>query len=84
MRSVGVTGSPSSCERSAIIRTAFSTTMTAPSTIRPKSIAPSDIRLPETPKRRMPMNATSIESGITRRDDQAGAQVPEHAGTGRR
>ena len=31
----------------------------------PKSIAPSDIRLAETPNRRMPMKPTSIESGIT-------------------
>ena len=38
---------------------------TAPSTSSPKSIAPSDMRLADTPNRRMPMNPTSIDSGIT-------------------
>ena len=36
----------------------------APSTSRPKSIAPSDIRLPVTPMRTMPSSAIPIDSGI--------------------
>ena len=55
------TRSPTSARR----RTKFSIITTAPSTMSPKSMAPSDIRLADTPKRRMPMNPTSIESGIT-------------------
>ena len=43
----------------------FSIITTEPSTMSPKSIAPRLIRLPDTPIQFMPMNATSIESGIT-------------------
>ena len=57
-------GSPvGSC--SARRRMKFSIMTTAPSTIRPKSIAPSDIRFADTPKSRMPMKPASIERGMT-------------------
>ncbi len=42
----------------------FSIITTEPSTIRPKSMAPRLIRFPDSPARRIPVNATSIESGI--------------------
>ena len=42
-----------------------STTITAPSTTMPKSMAPSDIKLAETPAHRMQPRAKSSESGIT-------------------
>ncbi|MNQ91623.1 hypothetical protein D3C85_1070130 [compost metagenome] len=42
-----------------------STTITEPSTIKPKSIAPSDIKLPPTPNLFIKIIANSIESGIT-------------------
>ena len=63
-RSAGVSERPKAWERSLIRRTAFSTMMTAPSTSRPKSIAPSDIRFPDKPVARIPRKATNIESGI--------------------
>ena len=47
--------------RSPSRRTTFSTMTTAPSTMRPKSIAPRLIRLPEIPAGTMPMNAKSID-----------------------
>ncbi len=51
--------------RSAMMRNAFSTITTAPSTIMPMPIASpaSDIRLAERPAWRMPMNAISMASG---------------------
>ena len=51
--------------RSARLRMKFSIITTAPSTIRPKSIAPRLIRFAETPKSRIPKKATSMESGMT-------------------
>ena len=42
----------------------FSIITTEPSTIRPKSIAPRLIRLPDTPACNIPVNAKSIDSGI--------------------
>ena len=42
----------------------FSIMTTPPSTIRPKSIAPSDIRLAETPNSRMPMKPINIATGM--------------------
>jgi hypothetical protein len=39
--------------------------ITAPSTIKPKSMAPSDIRLPLTPNAFMRMIAKSMHKGIT-------------------
>ncbi len=46
-------------------RTRFSAITTAPSTIRPKSIAPSDMRFADTPVRRIPMKPLSIARGMT-------------------
>ena len=46
-------------------RTKLSIITTAPSTISPKSMAPSDIRFAEMPNSRIPMKPTSIESGMT-------------------
>jgi len=45
-------------------RKMFSTTMTAPSTMIPKSIAPSDSRFAGMPRMVSPMNVASSESGI--------------------
>ena len=43
----------------------FSIITTAPSTMRPKSIAPSDMRFAETPKTLIPKKPASIAIGIT-------------------
>ena len=59
----GAFASPLSCRRSATRRTTFSIKTTLPSTIRPKSIAPRLIRLPDRPVVHMPMNAPAIASG---------------------
>ena len=57
-------GSPvGSC--SARLRMKFSIMTTAPSTIRPKSIAPSDMRFADTPKSRMPRKPASMARGMT-------------------
>ncbi len=50
--------------RSANALTTFSTTMTAPSTMMPKSMAPSDSRFAGMPRMRRPMNVASSDSGI--------------------
>ena len=55
---------PSSRRRCDIRRTQFSTMMMAPSTIRPKSMAPRLIRLAETLKYFIPIRAISMERGI--------------------
>ncbi len=47
-------------------RKAFSTTMTAPSTIRPKSIAPRLIKFPDTRLLTMPVTANNMLNGITK------------------
>ena len=52
-------------------------TITALSTIRPKSIAPRLIRLPAMPKESIRLPAKSIDSGIASGDDQAGPQVAQ-------
>ena len=57
--------------------TQFSITITALSTIRPKSMAPRLIRLPAMPKASIRLPAKSIDSGIARRDDQPGPQVAQ-------
>ena len=49
----------------ASVRNTFSTTMTAPSTMMPKSIAPSDRRFAGMPRTRRPMNVASSASGMT-------------------
>ena len=56
--------------------TLFSTMITAPSTIRPKSSAPRLIKLPETPSLFMPMAAISIEIGMTRAAIMAARILP--------
>ncbi len=49
----------------AAMRTRASSSMTiAPSTSKPKSMAPSDIRFPVTPMRTMPITAIAIASGM--------------------
>ena len=63
------------------LRTAISTSATssitiAPSTSRPKSIAPSDIRLPVTPRRTIPSSAIPIDSGIASAAISAPRQLP--------
>ena len=50
--------------RSARWRMMFSAMMTAPSTMMPKSIAPSESRLEGTPRRSMNTKANSSDSGI--------------------
>ena len=57
---------PNSARRRVIISRVFSTTTTAPSTIRPKSRAPRLIRFPLMPKRFMPMTANRKLIGIIR------------------
>ena len=59
-----VSARPSSRCRSDRRRTAFSTMMTAPSTISPKSIAPRLIRLPDRPNAFITITANSSESGM--------------------
>ena len=44
----------------------FSVMMTAPSTMMPKSIAPSESRLAGIPRRSMKMNAKRSDSGMVR------------------
>ena len=58
-------------------RTKFSIITTAPSTIRPKSMAPSDIRFAETPNSRMPMKPHEHRQRNHRRDDQRRADVAQ-------
>ncbi|KEZ12189.1 hypothetical protein CP98_05125 [Sphingobium yanoikuyae] len=65
MRSVRVNNRPWCSCRSARRRNAFSTMMTAPSTMSPKSRAPRLIRLPETPSAFMPEAVISIVMGMT-------------------
>ena len=50
--------------------------ITAPSTIKPKSMAPSDIRLPLTPNAFMRMIAKSMHSGITLATMRPARQLP--------
>src|SRR2546425_206164 len=54
----------------------FSTITTAPSMMRPKSIAPRLIRLPEMPKRIMPSMVNISESGIASATIKAARQLP--------
>ena len=64
-RSSLVRSRPAWCCASEKRRRQFSTIMTAPSTIRPKSSAPRLIRLPETRLATMPVMVINIASGIT-------------------
>ena len=52
----------------------FSTTITAPSTMMPKSIAPSESRFAGMPRMRRPMNVASSDSGMIDRDDRRRAR----------
>ena len=54
----------------------FSTMMTAPSTMMPKSSAPRLIRLPLTPRSTMPVMVKSIESGMTHAVMSAARMLP--------
>ena len=58
-------------------REAFSTMITELSTTRPKSMAPRLIRLPAMPNRNIALKANSIDSGMAKRDDQAGAKLSQ-------
>ena len=60
-------------------RNAFSTTITAPSTMMPKSIAPKLIRLPETRFIAMPVIANSMLSGMTNATINAARILPNRA-----
>ena len=76
-RSVGVSKRASRCCPSVSRRTAFSTMMTAPSTMSPKSMAPRLIRLPESPAAFMTTTANRKRQGDGRRHDDAGAEIAE-------
>ena len=54
-----------------------STSTTALSMMMPKSTAPSEIRLADTPRASIRMNANSSDSGMTRGDDQRRAPVAQ-------
>jgi hypothetical protein len=77
IRSAAVSGDRRGALASASRRTAFSTTITAPSTIRPKSIAPRLMRLPEAPVAFITITANSIASGMVVATTMPGAQVAE-------
>ena len=64
-RSFNVSSRPCLCCARPSCLKQFSTTITAPSTIKPKSIAPKLIRLPDTRLPTMPVTANNILSGIT-------------------
>ena len=63
--------------RTAISTSATSSMTMAPSTSRPKSIAPSDIRLPVTPSRTMPMQRDPHRQRDRQRGDQRAAEAPQ-------
>ena len=77
-RSARVSTRPSSCCRSLRRRTQFSTMMTAPSTMMPKSSAPRLSRLPLTPRSTMPVMANSIDSGMTQAVMSAARMLPRN------
>ena len=56
-----------------------STIITAPSTIRPKSMAPSDIRLADTPNNCIMPSAKSIESGIAEATINPARRLPRNS-----
>ncbi len=78
-RSSGVSARFSSRRRSVSRRTQFSTMITEPSTISPKSIAPRLIRFPEMPYFCIPVSAKSIESGIAEATISAARMFPNSA-----
>lgn len=78
-RSDKVSSRPSCCCLWANRRNAFSTMMTAPSMIRPKSSAPRLIRLPEMCKEFMPIALNSRDRGMTMAAITAARQLPSKA-----
>ena len=60
-------------------RTTFSTRTTAPSTIRPKSIAPRLMRLAEMRDSTIPVKASSIESGMAEATISPARMLPRKA-----
>src|SRR5258705_333224 len=60
-------------------RKTFSTTMTAPSTTMPKSIAPRERRLAGMPRQVSPMNVASSESGIRIATIAAARKLPRNS-----
>ena len=59
-------------------RNTFSTTMTAPSTIIPKSIAPNESKFAGMPRIVSPMNVASSANGITSATINAGRMCPRN------
>ena len=76
-RSCSVSFRPSSCCRSESRRTQFSTMMTLPSMMMPKSIAPSESRLALMPACTMPVAVSSIASGIAIAVMSAARRLPK-------
>ena len=56
----------------------FSTTMTAPSTMMPKSMAPSESRLAGMPRNRRPMKVASSDSGMITATMPAARRLPRN------
>ena len=77
-RSSVVSGRRRWCWRIPSWRTTFSTMTTAPSMIRPKSIAPRLIKFPETPNFNMPVTANRNESGMAAVTMSAARQLPSN------
>ena len=75
-RSFAVSLRPNSCCFSPSTRTMFSTITTAPSMIRPKSTAPSDMRFPDTPPKVMPIRANKNDRGMAKATIKAARQLP--------
>ena len=78
-RSFKASNRPSLCCRCASRRNVFSTMMTAPSMMSPKSSAPRLIRLPEMPNAFMPIALINSDKGITSAAMSAARQLPSRA-----
>ena len=76
IRSSSVSSRPRRCCSAASSRRQFSTMMTAPSTMMPKSIAPRLIRLALTLLSTMPVIVNSIDSGMTQAVISAARMLP--------
>ena len=76
-RSASVNASDCACCLSPSRRTAFSTMITAPSTSRPKSIAPRLIRLPDSPNAFITVTANSSERGMVIATTSPAAQIAQ-------
>ena len=75
-RSSIVNNRPKRCWANPSRRSVFSTTITAPSTIKPKSIAPKLIKLPETLLLAIPVIANNMLNGITKATIKAACILP--------